>query len=247
MKLTEFNNQKFWATPSQVRALEQISSTRGGGIAVVNGYISTSDRVTPEKANIRFISRVSTQNIYRNAIKAIGELDDMEVFTRLMENIASNSKVRDKFKDLKISDVVDEIAAKKQAIVESYQKTLDGESRDDNYRAAHDRCYLNIDKGIKIHYKTLKDADGIAQPVELQGYPIMDSLMLTALVIDKKVIEKGEYKVKNSGIPVLVRTAIESLLPRNSKVRTLSLKEDNFDSLSIDGNQMLAEEFKGVF
>ena len=71
--------------------------------------------------------------------------------------------------------------------------------------------------------------------------------MITYLENSKTVRVAGVRKVVNSGAPVLMTNAIESLLnDRSVGLRTLSLKEGNFERLVIDNEVVLREDVAGL-
>ena len=71
--------------------------------------------------------------------------------------------------------------------------------------------------------------------------------MLTYLENSKVTRVAGQRKIVNSGAPVLMTEAIESLLNKKSVgIKTMSLKEDNFERLVIDGDVVLCEDVVGL-
>jgi hypothetical protein len=84
-------------------------------------------------------------------------------------------------------------------------------------------------------------------PVLDNGFPTVASIMITYLENSKTVRVAGVRKVVNSGAPVLMTNAIESLLnDRSVGLRTLSLKESNFERLVIDNEVVLREDVAGL-
>ena len=135
---------------------------------------------------------------------------------------------------------------RKQAMIDSMNKTLN-DDRSDAHRQGHDRCYLHIAEGVKVNYVTEKGTDGLMHPVLDNGFPTVASIMVTYLENSKVTRVKGERKVVNSGAPVLMGNAIESLLnDRSVGLRTLSLKEGNFERLVIDSEVVLREDVAGL-
>lgn len=239
MQVYTIDNHDFLATPSQVQALNILLSSNAGGFAQVHGYVSTSGRIVPEKANITFISRFSYSKLLQRKIDALNSLS----FETLYESAAFKASKANEETDTQV--LVKTFNDRKQYLIESAQKTLSGD-RSDAHRQAHDRCYLRLDNGIRIHYKTV-DVNGMKEPVTIDGVPVCESIMLDMIQVKKEVIEKGEYKPKKSGLPVLVGNVIESLLPMSTKFKALSLKSDNFDSLTIAGNELIPDDIKGLF
>ena len=116
------------------------------------------------------------------------------------------------------------------------------------HRQGHDRCYATITNGIKVHFVTEKnDEDGLMHPTTVNGYPVVDSIMINALFLNVTTITEGERKVVNSGAPVLMGNAISKVLnQRCVGIRTLSLKADNFEKVVIDHNAIIPENVKGL-
>ena len=232
------NGVTFNVSPRHAAALELLMETNGGGFATVKGYVSTSDRIVPEKADIQFISRFKVENLYarrRAALEAI-------TFADVYPLVKDHPKVA-ALDESKVEAIFNERKAKEIA---SIDKTASGD-RDDAHRAAHDRNYLTVVPGVKTNWITEKNDEGLQIPVlDSDGFPTVGSIMLNIIQVNKTVIEPGEYKVVNSGVPVILSNAIKSLLPKSCKMKTISLKENNFDSLAINGMELLAEQFKGL-
>lgn len=71
--------------------------------------------------------------------------------------------------------------------------------------------------------------------------------MVHYLQISKDVTVPGEYKVVNSGPKVLMDNIIESQLnSRSVSLKTLSLKEDNFDRLVVARKTYLPEDVSSI-
>lgn len=231
----EYNDQKVCLSANQVEALNVLTSTNGGGIATIHDYVSTSGRVTPETANITFISRFSVSRLYDRR-KAFLE-------TLVMDDV--NFK-EPKLTGLSLDALSEAFTARKATMIASITKTQQGD-RSDAHRQGHDRCYHTICEGVKLHFKTFTDSDGLKQPIDIDGYLVVESIMLNIIEISRKVTIPGEYKTVNSGVPVLIENAIQSVMPRSCKIKAISLKDDNFSSLKIAGNEMLPEDFSGLF
>jgi hypothetical protein len=79
------------------------------------------------------------------------------------------------------------------------------------------------------------------------GYPTVESIKLSVLVLNKTVKTAGEYKPVNSGAKVLAKNAINKVLNQKSiGVRTLSLKAGNFSRLTIDRNVVISDDIKNL-
>jgi folate-dependent phosphoribosylglycinamide formyltransferase PurN len=238
IKITiEHNGVKFRCSPRQAASIETLMDTNGGGFAVIHDYVSTSNRTTPEVADINFISRFSTEKLYKRRIAAIETVTLPEVIS----DLAANPKVSSAPLDT-IQKAFDERKAK---LIEGCQKTLDGD-RNDAHREAHDACYHTLVPGVKVHFVTAENAEGHKRPVLDNGIPVVDAIMLTVIQVSKTVKTPGVYKTVNSGLPVLIGNAIERLLPKSVKIKAVKLAEGKFSSLSIGKVDMLPESFRGL-
>lgn len=233
----EHDGVKFLISEKQSKAIEKLLESNAGGFATVHGYVSRSGRVTPEVSDMSFISRFSTSRMYDRKIKA---LEGMQV-----EDIADAVKNDPKLSALIEADLSKAFDERKAKEIASMNQTLSGD-RTGAHREAHARNYHVFGNGVKVHFITEK-VDGIMKPVLFNGLPMVESIMINAIVVSKKVITPGEYKKVNSGAPVLISNAIKAKLPRSTKMITLSLKEDNFDSLSLGSVEYLPEDIAGLF
>jgi hypothetical protein len=233
----EHNGQKFLVSSKQAETIESLLDSNGGGFATVHGYVSTSKRVKPETSDMSFLSRFSTERLYRRKIEALEKM----TLADIMDSVKANPKLS----SLDNPTLVDLFHERKQKEIDSLNKTLDGD-RSDNYRQSHDRNYLTLGAGVKVHFLTEK-VDGQTQPVLFNGLPMVESIMVSAIVVSKRVLNEGEYKTVNSGRAVLISNAIASKLPKSTKMITLSLKDENFQSLSLGGVEYLPEDFSGLF
>jgi len=233
------NDVEFVANARQAATIELLCNSNAGGFATVKGYVSKSGRVSPETADITFISRFSVSRLYKRKIAALEALTLADVMPELIE--------KDKVKAMPMEALNKAFNDRKATEIASLQKTLDGTDRDDAHRQAHDRNYVTITDGVKVHFLSEK-VDGIMVPVlNEDGLPTVESIMLNIIQVSKNVTIPGEYKVVNSGVPVLISNALNNLLPKSSKIKTISLKEDNFDSLHLANMEYLPEDFKGMY
>ncbi len=231
-------NGKVWASPEQAESLKALTETRKGGFARVYGYKPTSDWVESPTQDIVLITRFSTEKLYERKIKAIEALN----FNDVEEAIAKNPKLS----ALSVAEQYKLFDERKQMVVDSMKQTLDGD-RSDAHRQGHDRCYLNLAEGVKVNYVTEKGKDGLMYPVLTDGFPTVQSIMITYLENSKVTRVAGQRKVVNSGAPKLMSNAIDSVLNAKSVgIKTLSLKEDNFERLVIDGEVVLSEDVAGL-
>jgi hypothetical protein len=203
----------------------------------VYGYVATSDRVKPETSNLTILTRFSTARLYERKSVALADI----TFSQVRDAIAKVPKLA-ALTEVKAIELFNSCKAK---MTESMGKTLDGD-RSDAHRQGHDRCYARVAEGIKVHYDTVK-VDGLMQPVLTDGLPTVKSIMVHYLQIDKTVTVPGEYKVVNSGEKVLMDKVIESQLnSRSVSLKTLSLKEDNFDRLVVARKSYLPEDVSAI-
>lgn len=243
---TNEQGEQFRCTQEQADTIERLKEIIAGGIGTVHGYVSTSERVTPEVADIQFITNFSVERLYERKIAALNEL----TYDDVAQYVASSPKVQ----ALTEAERIDLFNKRREMEIASMQKTLSGD-RSDNYRQAHDRVYCHVAKGLKVHFHTFDepytDVDGKkkkrAMPELVGGLPVAKSVNLMVLVLNKTVIEAGEYIKRDSGAPVLISKAIQrGLNSRSVGLKSLSLKEDNFTSLVVSRKTFLAEEFKHI-
>lgn len=225
------NGMQVWITGKQLETLNVLEQCRGGLVAGVHGYVPTTGyEVSPVK-DMQILTRFSYANLLRrrqSALEAI-ELTDIPADT-----VPANK--------LKGKTLAEWFAERKAQELVSMQKTLDGD-RSDAHREGHDRCYARFVEGIKCHLKTVKGNDGLMHPVLENGFPVVESIMVQHLVLNTKTIKEGVYKTINSGASVMVKNAIERVLnSRSVKVKSISLKEDNFDKLVIDHNTIVPSD-----
>lgn len=229
---------KVWGTQAQAETLEALMETRKGGFARVYGYKPSSDWVDSPVQDIVMVTRFSTEKLYERKIKALDAI--------AFADVADAIKNEPKLNALPVTKQRETFNARKQGMIDSMQKSLDGD-RSGAHREAHDRCYLHLAEGVKVNYDTEKGTDGLKYPVLTNGFPTIASIMITYLENSKVTRKEGSRKVVNSGAPVLMGNAIESLLNNRSVgIRTLSLKEDNFERLVIDHSVVLSEDVVGL-
>lgn len=219
------NGETFNVAPRQAQALELLMQTNGGGFAKINGYNSSS---TGEVANITFISRFS----YEKLLKRKAAFIEGVTMNDIMDEVRDNPKV----KAMDTTTLYAEFDKRKASLLESIKKTQDGD-RSDAHRQAHDRNYHQLVPGVKVNFVTEK-VKGLEIPVlDKDGFKTVAGIQLAYLQVEKEVITEGEYKTVNSGVPVILSNAIEKKMPKSCKYKTLTLKEDNFESLSISGKK----------
>ena len=236
--LIDVNGNKVWATREQADTLAMLEQSRKGGFARVYGYKATSGRTVPTVYDTTVTTRFSYAKMLERHQRILNSitLDDVRPFVKAPKLLAlDNAKLADTF-DKRKGKMLESIA------------TTEAGNRDDAHRAAHDRCYLNVAEGVVIHYNTESDSEGHKQPTMLDGFPIVDSIMLNVLEVSRTVREAGEYKPVNSGPDVLMGKAIEAAM-KAAGVRSmsrLSLKSDNFERIAMDGSVVLPEDCVGL-
>lgn len=236
--LTDLNGQQFRATAEQAEALESLSVARQGGIATVYGYVATSDRVKPTVYDAQLITRFSVENLYKRKMAALSEIRFSDV-----RPFIDADPILSKLSETELLTIFNDRKAKE---VDSMNTTLTGD-RSDAHRQGHDRCYAHVADGVKVHFVTEKDADGLMQPVLTDGLPTVASIMVACLELNRNVREPGEYKVVKSGAPVLMSNAISKALNKRSVgLKFLTLKESNFERLVVARRSYLPEEVAGI-
>lgn len=229
---------KVWASRQQADVLEALTLTRKGGFARVYGYKPSSNYEVPPVQDIVMVTRFSTEKVYERKRKALESI----TFDDVKDAIAREPKL----KALTVAEQEALFNERLQEMVNSLTKTLNGD-RSDAHRQGHDRCYLHIAEGVKVNYVTEKGKDGLMHPVLTDGFPTVASIMLTYLENSKVTRVEGVRKVVNSKPPKLMSNAIESVLNKRSVgIKTLSLKEDNFERLVIDNEVVLREDVAGL-
>lgn len=235
----KIGDQSFNCSARQAAALETLLETQKGGFARINGYVSKSGRVTPETSNISFLSRFNLENLYLRRIKALKALRFEDVEAELRKN--------PKLANLPLAGLQAEFDGRIADEIASMEKTLSG-ARDDARRQSHDRNYASIGAGVKVHFLTEKLDDGLTYPVLGEnGLPTVKNIMISAIEVSRQVLTEGAYKPVNSGVPKLVSNVIQSKMPRSTKIKSLSLADDNFESLVIDNEVIAPRDIIGDF
>ena len=235
-KLVSYNGKTFWVTEQQAESLAVLEQTRKGGCAKINGYRPSTNVIEQPIYDLQVITRFNLGNLYKRKNEALANIR----FTDVEKSLDNEPKLKVLDRDEKIR-LFNE---RKNELIESMNKTLDGD-RSDAHRQGHDRCYASVSDGVKVHYKTEKGADGTKDPILVDGFPVADSIMLSVLELNRHTVLKGSYKTVNSGAPKLMTNAIEKVLnARSVGLKMLSLKGDNFDSLRIDGAEFIREDFR---
>lgn len=237
--LTDTNGTKFRATKAQAEAIESLSVARAGGIATIRGYSPSTGWEVRPKYDAQLLTRFNLSNLYARKMAAISDVR----FSDIAEGIAADPVLS----TLSDTEAMTLFNTRKAMAVESMQKTIEGSDRSDAHRAGHDRCYARMADGIRVHFVTEKDADGIMQPVLTDGMPTVNSIMLSCLELNRTYVAQGVRKVVNSGAPKRISNLIDKTIKSKSvSFKSLSLKEGNFDSLTISRKKYLAEDVTGI-
>jgi hypothetical protein len=215
--------------------LTVLENCRHGGCASVVGYSPDKGWIDRPYQNIQFISRVSTGKLYARRIAALEALE----YGDIASDVARDSKLS----DLTASDALELFNTRKQGEIDSMSKPLTGNTgRSDAHRQGHDRCYIHVSQGVKVHLVTEK-VDGIMQPILRDGFPTVNSVMVEALFLNVRTTVEGTRKVVNSGCPVRMSNLIAKHINNvGNQIRFLSLKADNFEYINIDHNAIIAKE-----
>jgi len=226
MNVYKNTDTPFNCTAAQADTLDRLSAMRKGSIGSVRGYKPTTDWVQVPTVDLQIITRIETKNLYARKKLALEGIDYADV----AEDIAKHPKLA----ALPAGEALTLFNTAKDAALASIEKTATGD-RDDAHRQGHDRCYARVVDGVKVNFVTEKGKDGLKYPVLTNGLPTAESIMVSYLELNRTYRVQGERKVVNSGPKVLMDKVIESKMnSRSVGFKTLSLKEGNFESITID-------------
>jgi len=229
------NFKTFNCTNKQAQAIAQLREAHKG-FAAVKGYIpSTSWTVRPVQ-NIQMIIGFVTSRLYKRQVTAMRELtiDDLNT-SKWIPSKGKNScaTAQEQF------DFCIALAAEQKS------KSLAGEL-ENAHTTAHKRNYLTISNSIKVNFVTEK-INGLQIPVlDANGIPTVDSILVPYLEIKTVTVEAGERKNVNSGSKVLMDQAINQALSKRLAFKQISLKDDNFDSLTVGRENISSEGLSGA-
>jgi len=232
--LISLNDMHVWATPHQKASIDTLLQTKGGRIASVTGYRPSSAWIESPVQDIQFLSRVSTVKIYA---RRIAELSAIR-FNSIAEQISKDPILS----AMPHKDLVEIFKSRMEFEITQMTRTLAGD-RTGSHREAHDRCYESVGAGVKVHFLTVAGTNGKKIPQKFDGYPIIQSVMITALFLKVKTIVEGVRKPqRNSGAPVRMSNIIKSVINKPTlDIKTLSLKDENYTAVRIDGNVIDSE------
>lgn len=232
------DGQEMLISARQAAALDVLNETNKGGFARVHSYEARSNRIVPEVADISFLSRFSYEKLLGRRIKALQAIK--------LKDIKADAEKDSVLSELSAPALALEFKNRKAFEIASMRKTLDG-VRDDAHRQGHDRCYAKVCDGVKVHFITETGKDKKKYPVLSNGLPQVESIMVQMIEVSRNVITPGRYKSSNPGVGVRLSNIMQGKLPKATKIATLSLKDDNFAKLVIDGNTVLPADIAGDF
>ena len=237
--LHSISGQQVWMSETTNKALAVLETCRHGGCASVVGYSPDKGWIDRPYQNIQFISRVSTSKLYARRVAALEALQ----YGDIAAAVAKDAKLS----DLSASDAFDLFVTRRCMEIDSMSKPLTGSTgRNDSHRQGHDRCYIHVSQGVKVHLVTEK-VDGLMQPILRDGFPTVNSVMVEALFLNVRTTVEGTRKLVNSGVAVRMSNLIaKSINNVGNQIRFLSLKADNFEYLNIDHNAIIAKELHEV-
>ena len=230
------DGKEFWATKEQADAIEVLVNARKGGFAKVYGYRPTTDYIESPITDVSIITRFSVDELYKRKVAALKAIEFNDVVDALLKE--------PKLAKMNRADLVNLFDERKAQEIASMEQSLDGD-RSGSHRQGHDRCYAKLANGVKVNFDCTKGADGLMHPRLEKGFPVAESVMFAYLELSKTIRKDGVRKTVNSGPSVLMKNAIQSLLNKRSVgLKYLSLKENNFERLTVDGETLLAEDFQ---
>lgn len=232
MTFTTASAQSFNCTDAEAATLNTLAGLRAGGIATIHGYRPSTNYTVAPVVDSQVIIRFSTERLYARKVKALESV----TFADVADAIASTPKLA----ALSLGEALEAFTARKAWLVEG----LTGQ-RSNGHHAGHARCYVNVADGVKVNLVTVKDADGIMQPVIADnGLPTAASIMVSVLELSRRVVTEGVRKpAPNSGVPVLMGNAIDRVMNRRSVGYTSrTLKAGTFDRITADGRTVTAQD-----
>lgn len=235
--LIKIDGQNVWANAEQVSAVATLLETRKGGVAAVKGYRPSSDWIERPTQNIQFISRVDYGKMLGRKKAALESLS--------LADVRGAVAKEPKLAELPAAEQRQLFSQAVNSELASIDRTESGD-RSDAHRQGHDANYINMGGGVKVHLVTEKKDSGphkdLKRPVLTDGYPTIDSIMVNAFFLNVTTVVEGERKVVNSKPLTLMKKAVRRAIDRPGvTLKTLSLKEDNFEALHIDHQTIIPE------
>lgn len=224
------DGRDYHASARVAETLQTLQTLRKGGFASVTGYTPDAKKYEEGKVpvlNIRFISRFSTRNLYSRKVDALKSLS-FESITIKGDKVAALTTEDQK--------------TLFRSCVDAMVASMTTEDRTDAHRIAHDTFYIRVCEGVKVHLKTTKVGKETVLVHAEDGLPIAQSVMVATIETGRTEVTAGEKKKVNSGAKVQMDKCIERTLNRKSVgLAYLSLKEDNFETLRMDGEVFTPE------
>jgi hypothetical protein len=233
--VTALDNRAVRISPNMLDSVNVLENCNNGGCASIKGYVPYSGYVVSPILNIQFISKFSNDRRMERRIAALEAITIADMPTTWIPTAKLKGQTHEYYFNMR-----------KDFELASMRKTLNRD-RSDAHRQGHDRCYVSFSKGISAHLYTAKGTDGLMHPILTDGLPTVESIMVSAIELNRTVIVEGEYKHVNSGAPKLTSNAINKLLNQRSvSIRKFSLKADNFDALVIDHNAIVPKDVEAL-
>ena len=218
----------FLATASIMAAIETLIQCAGGRFASVIGYRPTGGGWTVVPTyNATVLTRFSTERLYARKLAAL----DAITFDMISDAIKADPVLA----DCSMDKLQETFTIRKALLRDSLTKTRVDTA---GHREGQARCHVPIVDGVRVHLVTAKGDDGLMYPVLRDGLPIADCVRLNVIEQQRTYTVPGIRKVVNSGVPVRITKAIESLMRRRSVGFTSLSLRDNFEALNIDGRSV---------
>lgn len=228
--------KKVSVTQKQKDVIDALIESRKGGCATVHGYVPSTNWVDKPVQNINMITKFSISRLYERKIQAL--------LSMTFEDVFSQTKDDEKLRQLTVEELEALFNERKQKEIDSMTKTLNG-VRDDAHRQGHDRLYATFDNGVKINVVSQynKETKQKEPVLNAKGQYSVGGILINYLALNVETVKEGVRKVVNSGCPVRMSKLIASQLnERSVGIKTLSLKEDNFDKLVISGKKITNDQ-----
>lgn len=229
--IRNFNGTKVNIACVLATALDDLDSCPGGAFATVHDYASGTpgkDKCIRSKVStINFISKFHYKRVVAKWLDAARKVE--------ASSLTLDPKAAAKFDDAKAE------------LIASYERTLGLTDKpvNEGHRAGHVRCYVHTSTGIKCHLVTEYDKElKCMVPVLAEnGLPTVKSIMVSVLQRSQTVHDKGEYKPTKHQWKTVAKNAIEAVAHKVAPpFKMLSLKADNFSSLTIGGEVVTPED-----
>ncbi len=207
--------------------LNMIKDVKGGQFAFVeehvSGVIGENKCVKPYVSSILFHVRPN----YRKYLK----VKKANITGITLDDIDITPEIVNKTKDIQA-----DFEAAKNQLIESIDKSIDGDTESDGYRIGANLCYAHY-KGYRLHLTTAstkEDGKTVQRPVTAEnGLFTVNSIMLPFYTVNRKDIENGEWLPTNSRVITLIKNQIEKKI-RVYAWKNFSLGKGNFKEFHID-------------